>query len=253
MQSTSDPQPLDGTTRPKEEDPVVSAVNSAPTIYIIDDDEGARDSLLLLLECEDYKVLAYKNATDFYKDYSAYLTNGCILLDLLLGDTHGNSVHEHLNQMGCKLPIIYLTGYGSISIAVKSIRMGASDFLTKPVNPTELLEKIRELTNGHRPASPTSTPPPDVPETSDESCRASSLFSVLTPREREIIKRVFSGQNNKVIARDLGISHRTVELHRSHILQKTGKTNMMELAQIAFRQSGNEWMSPGNLQLMRDL
>lgn len=249
MQSSSDPRTLDGQAFHNGEDPPASANKSVPTIYIIDDDEGARDSLGLLLECEDYQVLQYKYATEFFEDYSADLTNGCILLDLMLGDTTGNSVHERLNEMGCKLPIIYLTAYGSIPVAVKSMRLGAADFMTKPFNPNTLLEKLRELTNGQHHAYSVPAARLGGPEASNESGWASSLFSVLTPREREIMKRVLTGQNNKLIARDLGISYRTVELHRSHILQKTGKTNMMELAQMAFKLWGRDGMSTETFQL----
>ena len=210
------------------------------TVYVVDDDDGARKSLRMLLEAEGFHVQAYRSGHAFLQAFRDHGASGCILLDMNLGDMTGLQLHAELKQLGCQTPIIYITGYGSIEYAVRAIQEGAVDFLTKPVRPDELLQKLHQVMQApvstQQAADAQNTPAPQQQQQIEDSLE---FFSYLTPREREVLNRVLSGKTNKQIARELGISFRTVELHRSHILQKSGKNNMMELAQMAYATNGD--------------
>jgi FixJ family two-component response regulator len=196
-------------------------VNSdGPVVFVVDDDEAVRDSLEMLLATSGLRVESHDSAESFLAAYRPGQT-GCMILDVKLRDMSGPQLHGELNRLGCNLPVVYLTGYGTIPMSVQAMRNGAADFLTKPVNPHDLLEKIAALVQAQEPLPEWSSTPPDVP--TPDACEQ------LTERERTVLNMVLQGQPNKIIARRLGISYRTVELHRSHILRKTGKHNMIAL------------------------
>lgn len=191
-----------------------------PVVFVVDDDEAVRNSLEMLLSTAGLKVACHDSAESFLAAYQPGQT-GCMILDVKLRDMSGLQLHGELNRLGCTLPVVYLTGYGTIPMSVQAMRNGAVDFLTKPVNPHDFLEKIAALLHAQEHPPERSSTPLSVPTA--DACEQ------LTERERTVLNMVLEGQPNKIIARRLGISHRTVELHRSNILRKTGKHNMIAL------------------------
>lgn len=197
-------------------------------VYVVDDNEAVRDSLAMLLETAGFAVACFDSAETFLQAFAGFAPcqAGCLILDVKLRDMDGPKLHAELNRRGCTLSVIYLTAYGTIPMTVQAMRAGAVDFLTKPVNPHDFLEKIAkvlraQLSTEHQRKSTHQT---ELPATLENG-----QCETLTPREREVLDMVMAGHANKIIAKNLGISYRTVELHRSHILQKTGKNNMIEL------------------------
>jgi FixJ family two-component response regulator len=184
-----------------------------PIVYIVDDDEAVRDSLTILLETEGLRVESHSSAESFLAAFRPDQP-GCLILDVRMDRMSGPQLHAELKLRGSALPVIYLTGHGDIPMSVRAIKEGALDFLTKPVDGDELLARIHAA----------------LGQTLEQTERCQWLDS-LTQREKEIMKLAISGQPNKEIGRQLGISHRTVELHRSHILRKSGCASLLELAQ----------------------
>ena len=191
------------------------------TVFIIDDDAAVCHSLMLMIEQEGISVQVFDSAEAFLKQYDPD-SKGCIVADINMPGMNGLQLQEILNNRGGVLPVIFLTGYGTIPQSVKAIKAGALDFLTKPVTRAKLVAGIRsafsecekqQLTDKHH-------------------RKAKNFLSKLTEREKEVIVLVVQGLSNKEIATSLGISHRTVEIHRSHIMHKSGATSLLELVQI---------------------
>lgn len=196
--------------------------NYPPTVFIIDDDTAVRDSLTLLLEQEAIHVQSFTSAEAFLSAYKPDFT-GCILLDIRMPGKDGLTLQEELNQRKNQLPIIFLTGYGSIPLSVKAMKAGAIDFLTKPVTRIKLLTSIQSaFLEAYK-----------TQHAAEHHQDALSRIITLTEREQEIMTLVVQGYSNKEIAQRLHISFRTVEIHRSHILHKTGAHNLLDLVRIA--------------------
>ena len=193
-----------------------------PTIFIVDDDPAVRDSLFLLIESEGYAVKTYASAEAFLADQGQE-SHGCVVLDLRIPGMDGIRLQEEMARRGILLPIVFLTGYGDIPTSVKAIKAGAVDFLTKPVTGADLLRAIATaLALAERKQA-------DASRNLDASARVASL----TEREQEVMKMAIEGLCNKEIAKQLGISHRTVEIHKAHVMKKAGATNLIELTRIA--------------------
>jgi len=195
---------------------------SSPVTFVVDDDAAIRDSLALLGETAGLQVECYESAEAFLAAHHPE-RRGCLVLDVRLPRMSGPQLHEELRRRGSSLPVIYLTAHGDIPMTVQAMKAGAADFLTKPVDGALLLERIRaalELDG----ASPDSVGTP---------ASQRERLAQLTAREREVMRLAVSGYSNKDIARRLGISFRTVEIHRSRVLKKTGAGNLLELARIA--------------------
>jgi FixJ family two-component response regulator len=195
---------------------------NVPTVFIVDDDVAVRDSLSLLCETAGLRAECFDSAQAFLAAYRPEQP-GCLVLDVRMPGMSGPQLHEELANHGDPLPIIYLTAYGDIPMTVQAIKAGAADFLTKPVNGALMVERILaaiedDVAKRQRKAA-----------LSDQCVRLAQL----TDREREIMTFAVAGDSNKAIAKRLGISHRTVEIHRSHILQKTGANSVLELAKLA--------------------
>lgn len=194
---------------------------SEALVFIVDDDAAVRDGLSMLCESSGLNAECYDSAESFLDAYRPDQP-GCLVLDVRMRAMSGPELHAVLNQIGCPLAIIYLTGHGSIPLTVQSIKAGAVNFLTKPVNGTELLECIRaallESTQmGLRIQAKTT---------------AANHIASLTEREREVMVLMADGKTNKEIARHLGISHRTVEIHKARIMHKTGVNNLVDLIHL---------------------
>ncbi|MDR4520650.1 MAG: response regulator [Nitrosomonas sp.] len=196
------------------------------TVYIIDDDAAVRHSLTLMLTQQAMTVESFESAEEFLgHDLSHW--KGCIITDLQMPGLDGLQLQEALNKRACMLPIIFLTGYGTIPQSVKAIKAGAVDFLTKPVTREKLMVCIASAFADYE----------SKLKAEDNAQRARDLLTRLTGREREVLTFVVQGLSNKEIAAHLGISHRTVEIHRSNVMQKTGAMHLLELKQIALESS----------------
>jgi len=181
-------------------------------VYVVDDDAAVRDSLSLLLESAGLCAAAFDSAQAFLAAHRAHQP-GCLVLDVHMPGMDGLELQNELARRGELMPIIFLTAHGNVPETVRAIKAGAVDFLTKPVDGKLLLDRIRSAVA--------------VSETAHQ--RKDRLAS-LTQREREVLILAVAGRPNKEIARHLGISHRTVEVHRSHILSKMGAATLLELA-----------------------
>jgi FixJ family two-component response regulator len=190
-------------------------------VFIVDDDAAVLDSLRMLLETAGYAVATFPGAYDFLEICTPD-TMGCIILDVNMPDMDGPALQEELNRRGLHMPIIFLSGHGTIPLTVRTVKAGAVDFLTKPVARSVLLERVREAMKSCD----------AIQEKAKASQSVAARLATLTEREREVMKLAVEGYTSKEIAQRLSISYRTVEIHRSHFMQKSGASNMLELARI---------------------
>ena len=190
-------------------------------IYLIDDDPAVRDSLALLLEQENYEVHAYESA-DAFLDAAQPEWRGCAIVDLRMPAKDGLSLQEEMAELGLLLPVVFLTGHGDIPATVRAMKGGAVDFLTKPVKAATLVASIRQALQVSE----------SLEAQSQKSHAAQATVDTLTDREREVMQLVAKGRSNKEVARSLGISHRTVEIHRARVMRKTGARSEMDLFQL---------------------
>jgi FixJ family two-component response regulator len=194
-------------------------------VFIVDDDAAVLDSLRMLLEAAGYAVAIFHGAEDFLEVCTPD-TLGCIILDVNMPDMDGPTMQEELARRGLHLPIIFLSGHGTIPLTVRTLKAGAIDFLTKPVKGSVVLTRVQEAM--------------EQCSTMQKQAKAShsiaARLALLTEREREVLKLAVAGHTSKEIAQHLGISYRTVEIHRAHVMQKTGASNMLELARISANQ-----------------
>lgn len=195
---------------------------SPMTVFIVDDDPAVRDSLSLMIEQEGIAVSAFDNAETFLNDAPAF-SCGCAVIDIRMPGMDGLRLQDELAKRGTLLPIIFLTGHGDIPMSVRAIKAGAVDFLTKPVTRDKLLSSVRAalLLCEQRLAQ------------AEKINQTLGRLSELTERERDVMTLAVLGHPNKEIARRLGISHRTVEIHKAKIMHKTGAVNLLDLARIA--------------------
>ncbi len=200
---------------------MTSLMTNKPTIFIIDDDEGIRDGLTMLLESIGQACCSFDSATSFLKAYNDNMS-GCIVLDIRMPKMSGLELQRKLNELKCLLPMIFITGHGDIPMAVEAMRLGALDFVRKPFNEQDLIDRINEALEFDE-------------KRNDEVISELNLknkFESLSKRELDVLERVTSGVMNKVIAAELGISERTVEVHRSHVMDKLGVKTLAELVRV---------------------
>tara|TARA_R110001599_G_scaffold353733_1_gene595928 strand:+ start:24543 stop:25160 length:618 start_codon:yes stop_codon:yes gene_type:complete len=191
------------------------------TVYIVDDDEGIREGLALLLGTVDQPCELYASATEFLEAYQPS-AGGCLVLDIRMPRMTGLDLQAKLNERQSRLPIIFITGHGDIPMAVEAMRQGAIDFIRKPFREQDLLDRINEALDydaGKR-------------EKRTNRQQLTGKIDSLTERERQIFHRVADGEMNKAIGFDLGISERTVEVHRSQVMKKLGARTLAQLVRI---------------------
>lgn len=192
-------------------------MNENHQVFIVDDDRGFRQSMEMLLASVNIKSRSFEDGNDFLSSYQGEF--GVVLLDVRMPGSSGLDVQRELNKRPDAPPIIFITGHGDIPMAVQAMRSGAVDFLTKPFRDQELLDSIAKAV--------------DIGQSQLEEAKLSQelheRFETLTPRELEVFERVSSGQANKVIAIDLGISQRTVEIHRANVMQKMRARSLADL------------------------
>lgn len=194
---------------------------SEPTVFVVDDDEPVRDAISMLLDTVEVTHETYPSAQEFLDAYDP-TRSGCLVLDIRMPGMSGLELQHKLAEMNAPIPIVFITGHGDVPMAVEAMKRGAVDFIRKPFRDQELLDRINEaltLEAGQR------------AELADLE-RVRSVVDSLTPREREVFQRVADGQANKVVAIDLGISERTVEIHRSQVMQKTGARSLADLVRM---------------------
>ena len=191
------------------------------TVFIVDDDPAIRDSLSLMIEQENIAVQAFENAEAFLNVYQRE-SRGCAIIDVRMNGMDGTELYEVLLARNILLPVIFLTGHGDIPMSVQAMKNGAVDFLTKPVTREKLMISVRAAIQKSEMV---------LSEKANHQAALSHLAH-LTERERDVMRLAVQGLPNKHIARQLGISHRTVEIHKSKIMQKTGAVNLLDLARI---------------------
>jgi two-component system response regulator FixJ len=195
-------------------------MTSGCTIHVVDDDEAMRDSLMALLEDAGYQAHAYASAEELLA--CSTLEPGCVVSDIRMPGMDGLALLKKLRAEGDGPPLILITGHGDIPLAVAAMKAGAVDFLEKPFEAEALLNAIEASLRWRAHSS--------SPGEDSEAARRS--LESLTPREREVLERLVAGESNKEAAQKLGVSHRTVEFHRAHILEKTGARGLPDLVRL---------------------
>lgn len=186
-------------------------------IFIVDDDTDLRDSLAALLQTDGYRVVAYESATSFLSE--PVTDNGCLILDLKMPGMNGLELQRHISESGRVLPIILISAFAEVSTAVTSMKLGAFDVLEKPFDDEKLLSTVAAaLETGRKQRG-----------AAELRRQAAERLSTLSAREREVLAKVANGASSKVIAEELGISRRTVEIHRAKIMRKAEVQNTAEL------------------------
>ena len=189
-----------------------------PIIYVVDDDEAMRDSMTWLLEGEGYQVACFESAEAFLRARNDAM-RGCLVLDVRMPEMSGLELHEKLDTLGSRLPIIFITGHGDVPMAVAALQRGACDFIEKPFHNEDLLSRVSralELDN-------------QLATRQKQTSAIAHRLAQLTQREREVMQLVVAGKLNKQVADQLDISMKTVEAHRARVMEKMGVRTLAEL------------------------
>lgn len=203
------------------------AVNQEATVFIVDDDDAVRESLAFLMKSVGLKAESFDSAQAFLDAYNPARA-GCLVLDIRMPGMSGLELQDKLGQMGSILPIIFITGHGDVPMAVKAIKAGAADFVQKPFRDQELIDRIREVLED------------DAHSRAEKLQRNEILrrMDTLTEREREVMEQVVDGKANKVVAIDLNVSQRTVEIHRANVMEKMKARSLAQLVRLVMKARG---------------
>ncbi len=195
--------------------------STAPIVYIVDDDEAVRGSLRMLMRSVGLQAQALGSAREFLDAYDRQ-QSGCLVLDVRMPGMSGMELQQQLNQRGATIPVIFISGHGDVPMAVEAMQHGAFDFLQKPFRDQELLDRVQRAL------------------ARDAQSRASlaagaqirERIESLTPRELQVMQLVTQGKANKVVGATLGVSQRTVEIHRAHVMEKMHARSLAELVRM---------------------
>ncbi|HAW45544.1 MAG TPA: DNA-binding response regulator [Sutterella sp.] len=198
--------------------------NNVPLVRIVDDDQGFRNSLAFLLEGEGWEVKTYRDGSLFLAS-NDFERPGCIILDVRMPNMSGIGLQTHLNKMGIDLPIIFLSGHGDIDMAVHTTKMGAVDFLQKPVNEERLFKVVREVIEAYM----------EKQKKNADVIAFKERLATLTQREREVVNLISLGKSNKEVGDALGISEKTAQVHRGSAYRKLEIHNATEIARLLMR------------------
>src|SRR5246127_1010583 len=191
-------------------------------VFVVDDDAAVRQGLRFMLRAAGYSVEAFPSAHSFLEDYDPR-REGCLLLDVQMPHMSGLDLQQRLNLRAWRIPVIFITGHGTVPMAIAAMKAGAFDFIEKPLRETPLLESIERALHWNDRAY----------EERLERATLEARAALLTPREREVFELIATGEPNKVIARHLGISFRTVELHRAHLTEKLQARSLSDVIRMA--------------------
>lgn len=195
---------------------------SEPTVHLIDDDEAIRASLGFLLEMHDLPSRTYASALEFL-EVADTIHGGCVVTDVRMPEMSGLDLVRRLKDRGIELPVIVITGHGDVPMAVEAMRAGVIDFIEKPFEDEALLRSIRMALDSRA----------ENEAQAEERKRFEEMLATLSGREKEVLRGVIAGKMNKVIAFELGISPRTVEVYRANVMSKTHANGLSELVRIA--------------------
>ena len=195
-----------------------------PRVHIVDDDEAMRDSLKWLLESRGLKVELYPSAEAFLHVFNTGFC-GCLVLDVRMPGMNGLDLHRELQARASTLPVIFITGHGDVPMAVSALKKGAADFIEKPFNDKDMLRLIESCMKQDRAAAARRA----------ENASVAQRLDSLTQREREVLGLIVAGKLNKQIADELRISIKTVEVHRSRVMEKMGAASVAELVQLVLK------------------
>ncbi len=196
----------------------------SPTVFLVDDDEAVRDSLGLLMKSVSLPSRSFASAVEFLADYDPDCP-GCLVLDIRMPGMSGMELQQKLIEMRAILPIIFITGHGDIPMAVEAMQRGAIDFIPKPFRDHELLDRINKALEEDR------TNRDALLEREEVEKRIEKL----TPREKQVLELVVQGKANKVIAGDLEVSQRTIEIHRSRVMEKMQARSLAQLVRMVMQ------------------
>lgn len=193
-----------------------------PVVFVVDDDDAVRQSIRLLLRSVGLVVETCASAREFLERWEPECP-GCLVLDIRMPGMSGLELQARLAREAAAPPVVFITGHGDVSLAVRAMRDGAVDFIEKPFNDQDLIDRVQRAIrlDGER------------RQAVARRQAAAARFATLTPREREVMLAVVAGHANKVVAIDLGLSERTVEIHRSRVMEKSGARSLPELVRLA--------------------
>lgn len=191
------------------------------TVFVVDDDEGVRNSLRFLLKSVGLTTVALASANEFLQAYKPSQP-GCLVLDVRMPGMSGLELQQQLNLRGAVIPVIFITGHGDVPMAVEAMQQGAFDFLQKPFRDQDLIDRIqRALERDSRSRAALA-----------QHVKIRERLESLTPREREVMVLMTRGKANKVMAAELGVSQRTVEIHRARVMEKSGAASLAQLVRM---------------------
>ena len=202
---------------------------TAERVFIVDDEADVRDAVQLLVGSDGLNAEAYASADEFLAAYEPG-TPGCLILDVRMPGMSGLAAQQALQERGIELPIIFISGHGDIPMAVRAVQEGALDFLEKPFSDDAVLDCVQRALQRDREHRAQAAERADV----------AACLATLTPREREVMDKLLEGKVNKIIARELDASTRTVEIHRARVLQKIGVANAAQLVRRVVGVTGED-------------
>lgn len=197
-----------------------------PTVFVVDDDQAVLRSLRWLIESVSLQVETFASARTFQNEYDRRKP-GCLVLDVRMPGGSGLELQDWLKGQAIHVPIIFITGHGDVKMAVKAVQSGAFDFIEKPFNDQDLLDRIQKAIGFDS----------ELRQKLGLRSQLSGLFDSLTPREREVLNLVVEGLSNKAIGNRLGVSSKTVEVHRGNMMMKMHATSVSDLVKMAMKNS----------------
>jgi two-component system, LuxR family, response regulator FixJ len=198
------------------------------TVYIVDDDDGVRSSIRLLLKSIGLTATTMASAQEFLAAFDP-TQPGCLVLDIRMPAMSGMELQQQLNLRGATIPVIFITGHGDVPMAVEAMQHGAFDFLQKPFRDQDLIDRVQKALARDR----------ETRLSLQKHDQIRARLESLTPREREVLDLMIKGQQNKVMAGELGLSQRTVEIHRAHVMEKMGAHSVAQLVRMVIDARAN--------------
>jgi len=191
------------------------------TVFVVDDDDGVRSSIRLLLKSVGIPATPLASAQEFLDRFDPE-QSGCLVLDIRMPGMSGMELQQELNRRGAILPVLFITGHGDVPLAVEAMQNGAFDFLQKPFRDQDLIDRVHKALERDR----------ETRAGMAQQGRTRELIAALTEREREVLNLLVEGDQNKMMAAKLGISQRTVEIHRAHVMEKLGARSLAQLVRL---------------------